>query len=303
MVSAEPSEDLLNKVRFMYRYFAEKEDEKSRYIRETVQELPQDRIGIRDESLLALEMLTGAIRISSKTMLKGLFKKECRTIYQLTEREIIRLEFVDMVRGSGATASIHLESVGKYEPGDWVQKLEPIYQKCLEIQNLREHIPLLERRLQTAENAGKIVKLVEETEEPKYIVNLLLLSDHYDANSALLFGAYLEVGRISEAVRIVQEAACLHPKDAQLRLMLGNLYWTALCNDKGWAPGLDPGALRQITLEVLNSNYALAAGSAEMLFKDAIRLASDQKTAKQAADQLRTLGMMDELYGPNGSRD
>jgi len=303
MVSIEPSEELLNKVRFMQTFFAEKEGEKSRYIKEMVEKLPQDRIGTRDESLSALDILTGAIRISSKTISKGLLKKEYRTLYQVTEREIVRLEFVDILRGSGTTVSIQLEAVRKYEPGGWVQRLEPMYQKCLDIQDLREQKPLLEKKLQTAENAREIVALVEETKEPKYVVNLLLLSDHYDTNSALLFGAYLEVGRVSEAVKIVREAARLHPKDAQLRLMLGNLYWAALCNTKGWAPGLDPGALKQITLEVLNCNYGLAAGSAEMLFKDAMRLATDQKTARQAADQLRTLRMMDELYDPTGNRD
>ena len=310
MSSYEPSEELLSRVRLMSRFFAEIQDEKSRYIRERQHQIwlphlrpEEDHVGIfRDVSLFDLDMPTGAIRVSSTKMSRGLLKKEHRVSYQVTERGTV-LEFVDIVRGSGTAASVELESVEKYEPGDWVQKLEPIYRRCLGIQNLREQIPLIERKVQRTENAPEIVKLVEESREPKYAVNLLLLGDNYDTNSARLFGAYLEVGRISEAVKFVRWAALLHPKDAQLRLMLGNLYWAALCNAKGWAPGLDLGALTKITLEVLNCDYRSADVLAELFYKDAIDLATDQKTARQASDQLRTLKMMDELYGHTGNRD
>ena len=218
------------------------------------------------------------------------------------EKGVVRLEFTDIVHNGDAEGPRTLEAIHKYEPGDWEQKLEPAYQKCLDIQNLRAQIPLLEGQLKAMENPEEVVKLIEGTKEPKHVTNLLLLTSNYDSNSAILSWAYLAVGKVPETIRILRDARRLHPKDAQLNLALGNFYWAALCNAKGWAPGLDPGPLRRITLEVLGFSYQTARDTAEGLFENAIRLSMDRKTTEQARQQLGTLRMMDDIYGITGNK-
>lgn len=302
-------EDLLNRVRLMQRYFAEADAESSRYIVEQLRP-PDERIGIRDLSLLGLSR--GNVRVSVKASRRGIFSMDTRHLYQVVERDAVRLEFTDIVHKGGAEESRTLEAVHKYEPGDWERRLEPAYQKCLDIQNVRAQIPLLERQLRAMENPEEVVRVVEGAKEPKYVANLLLLTSNYNSNSAILSWAYLALGKVSEAIRVLSDASRLHPKDAQLKLSLGNFYWAALCNAKGWAPGLDPGPLRQITLEMLHLSDServapgaaerLAYGSAEALFENAVRLSTDRKTAERARQQLETLRMMDDSYGITGDR-
>ena len=300
-----PPEELLSRVRFISQYFTEIDAEtRKRWIDRM--EFPFVNTGIRDELLRDLEISAGAIRVSSRVLSKGLFQRKRRVIYQVTEEQPegskVRLEFIDVVGRGGTGISQELETVQRCELGDWIQKIESVYQKCLDIRNRREQIPPLERRLQEIENAEEIIKLIEEAKEPPKTINLLLLSQNYDFNVTILFWAYLTTGRVSDVVSIVREAARLHPKDAPVHLILGNLYWTALRNEVGWAPGSDVGPLEQLTLEVMGCNYGIAAGSAESLYEDAIRLAKDDKTRKHALEQLKSLKLMDEVYGRAGEK-
>lgn len=291
-----PPEELLKKVRFASQYFSEIDEETQKLWKDRM-EFPFINTGIRDELLNDLHINAGTIRISSSALSKGVFERKRRVIYQVTEGNKVRLEFTDAIRKGAAGTTQELEIIQKYDSGDWIQKLESVCQSCLDIRNRREQIPPLEIRLQEIEDAEEIIKLIEETKEPQKTINLLLLSQNYDPNSTILFWAYLRTGRVSDAVKIIREAWRLHPKDAPVHVILGNLYWTALRNEVGWAPGSDVGPLEQLTLEVMGCNYATAAGSAEMLYKDAIRLAKDDKTRKHALEQLKSLQLMDEVYG------
>lgn len=296
-----PPEELLKKVRFASQYFSEIDEETQKRWKDRM-EFPFINTGIRDELLNDLQINAGTIRISSRALSKGVFERKRRVIYQVTEGNKVRLEFTDAIRKGVAGTTQELEIIQKYDPGDWIQKLESVYQSCLGIRNRREQISPLEIRLQEIEDAEEIIKLIEETKEPQKTINLLLLSQNYDPNSTILFWAYLGAGRVSDAVKIIREAWRLHPKDAPVHVILGNLYWTALRNEVGWAPGSDVGPLEQLTLEVMGCNYATAAGSAEMLYKDAIRLAKDYKTRKHALEQLKSLQLMDEVYGRAGEK-
>jgi hypothetical protein len=172
------------------------------------------------------------------------------------------------------------------------------------MQNLRTQIPLLERQLKAMENPEEIVKLIEGTKDPKHTINLLLLSPSYDSNSAILFWAYLAIGQVVESAKILRDCNWLHPKDAQLELALGNFYFSALCNAKGWGLELDflelemELKLEQITLDALGLSFEVARDATERLFLNAIRLSTDAKFKQQASAALATLRMMERDVWP-----
>jgi len=283
----EPPEELLDKVRNIPVYRIGLSLRLGKALGETSQ--LRSYLGDQLDSLLSELSLEVSCRESG-----GIFGNKNRLSYQVVEKKQIRLEFIDIVRGSGAGASRSLQSVRKYEPGDWEQKVDLVYQKCLELRNDWNQVLSLEKQLHTTEDAERIVKLIEATRDVEYTIKILALSANYDANTTILHMAYLLTGRVRQACKVLETAVQLNQADAQLHLALGNFYWAALCNAKGWAPGLDVGPLKQITLETLGCSYEIARNIAETQFLDAIKLSTNRKLGEQANSQLVTLRMMNE---------
>jgi hypothetical protein len=223
---------------------------------------------------------------------RGLFDKRRKLFQRVVDRKAIRLDFVDATDCDDAGATHSLQSVNKYEPGHWEEKLDRAYQECQKLCNEWDRVRHLETQLATTQGAEEVVGLVEETPDPEHTMKLLALSPNYDANSFALYMAYILAGNIRKAHRVLQITVQLNPSDARLRLSLGNFYWAALCNATGWPPETNPGPLKQITLQALGYDYETVCNMARSQFLEALRLSKNKDIDEQANAQLSILTTM-----------
>ena len=278
----EPSEELLDKVRYIVSYRMSLSRREGHDTAET-EPLP---------SYLSNQLATFLDELGIQVLYRksrGIVNKKSKLSHRVVERKAIRLDFVDASDSSHPGAPCAPLAVNKYEPGHWEQKLDVAYQKCQELCNEWDRVRYLETQLSTTQDAEEVVRLIEATPDPEHTIKLLALSPNYDANSFALYMAYILTSKIKEAHRVLQSTVQLNPSDARLHLSLGNFYWAALCNATGWVPKTNPGPLKQITLQALGYDYETIRNMARSQFLEALRQSKNKDIEEQANAQLSTL--------------
>jgi len=279
---SQPSEELLDKVRYIVSYRISMSRPKRSDAAETGQ-LPSY---LRNQLTGFLDQLSIQVLYRKS---RGILDKKSKLFHRVVERKAIRLDFVDASDSGGTGPSSGLLAVNKYGPGHWEQKLDIAYQKCRELRNDWDRALSLETELGTTQDADEVIRLIEASPNPEHAIELLALSPNYDANSFALYMAYILTGKIREAHKVLQYTVQLNPSDARLHLSLGNFYWAALCNVGGWAPGTSPGPLKQITLQSLGYDYETVRNMARSQFLEALRLSHNKDIEEQANAQLSAL--------------
>ena len=281
----EPSEELLNKVRYIVSYRMSLSRRKGHDTAET-ESLPSY---LRNQLASFLDEL--GIQVLYRKS-RGILDKKSKLSHRVVKRKAVRLDFVDAPDSSHPSAPCAPLAVNKYEPGHWEQKLDIAYQKCQELCDEWDRVRYLETQLSTTQDAEEVIRLIEATPDPEHTIKLLALSPNYDANSFALYMAYILAGKIREAHRVLQITVQLNPSDARLHLSLGNFYWAALCNATGWAPKTNPGPLKQITLQALGYDYETIRNMARSQFLEALRQSKNKDIEEQANAQLSILMTM-----------
>ncbi|MFW6150141.1 MAG: hypothetical protein ACOC6A_01265 [Chloroflexota bacterium] len=226
---------------------------------------------------------------------RALLHRQPRLAHRVMEGKDVRLDFVDSVDGAGGGQPTALQAVRKYKAGAWEEKVAQAYDKCSELREDLNQLRLLEERLSGAADAAEVVNLMKATGNEDRAIQLLALSDRYEANSYTVYMSYVMSGRIGDAYRALRSILEVNPEDARLHLALGNFYWASLCNVLGWAPEANPGPLRKITLQALGCNQDTARTLAENHFVEAMRLAREADDVRdQANEQLTVLRSLKE---------
>ena len=220
---------------------------------------------------------------------KGLLDKEEKLHYRVTEHKAIRLEFVDRMTIGVVDGPRELVSVGRYQPGGWEERLEEAYDECLRLSVQMDEVLALEDHLTKCESPEDVVALLDSTHDKEEMVKLLCLTPKRSSNAYTLYMSHILAERIQEAHHIIEVAINLNPNDARLHLTLGNFYWAALSNAKGWGTGKDPGPLRMVTLDVLQLPYEKARSLARTHYLEAMRLSTHREIEEEAGTQLSTL--------------
>jgi hypothetical protein len=241
-----------------------------------------------------------------------------KIVHRVAEKDVVRLEFTYLIRGtlgSPDKGSATLESVSRYQAGDWEQKIDMAYMKCLDLRSQWDEIYYLTKRITMADHRldelGEIVKLIETTKDPVQTTKLLALRDPETLEP--LYGFCLFVGKLKEALLAIQTLVERYPEKAIYHLSLANYFYLPLHNSvKGkrpllayvsWAstkeyesPG-DEAWAKRITLEAVGCSYEAARDIAEREFMAAMRLAPDNKLKEQAENALLALRGVEQLYG------
>ena len=220
---------------------------------------------------------------------KGLFDKEEKLRYRVTEHKVIRLEFADRLTVGVVDGPRELVSVGRYTPGAWEERLKEAYDECLRLSVLLDDVTAMEDRLAKSETPEDVVALLDSVNDREGMLRMLCLSAKRSTNAYTLYMSHILADRVSEAHHIIETAVELNPADARLHLTMGNFYWAALSNAKGWGSGKDPGPLRLVTLDRLELSYEKARSMARTHYLEAMRLSSRREIEEEASAQLSTL--------------
>jgi len=299
-----PSKELLEKVRTIAAYQLGFSSEVARDLGE--EGLLRSYLGDQLRSLLNQLDIQVSIR-----EVPGFFGKKFKVVHRVAEKGTVQLEFTYLIRGADDKASRTLESVSRYQPGDWEQKIDMAYQKCvLDLRGQWEQVNLLMKQLITVPHSpSEIIKLIEDTKDAKQTIKLLALSSNRETICEPLVGIYLSVGKVKEAQLVIETLIQTYPKEAMYHLTLGNMFFGALYNatkpriekdplyrfltDKKHKPSTDEAWASQITLEALGCSYEFARKAAEEQFTEAMQLSRDKSIREQARLALVTLKMMD----------
>jgi tetratricopeptide (TPR) repeat protein len=277
-----PTEELLTRVRGVTLFRMEMEPRKAR----TTREGGRLRAQVAKELMAFLEGL--GLQVLHKKD-KGLLRREPRLAHRVVEGKDVRLDFVDRIEDAREGQPTALLAIRKYRAGPWEEKVGQAYEKCSELREDLNQLGLLEKRLSGAGDAAEVVNVMKATGNEDRAIQLLALSDQYEANSYTVYMSYVMSGRIGDAYRALRSILELNPEDARLHLALGNFYWASLCNVLGWSPEANPGPLRKITLQALGCNQDQAKTLAENHFVEAMRLAGEAEVRNQANEQLTVL--------------
>ncbi len=139
------------------------------------------------------------------------------------------------------------------------------------------------------ESPEAVVALLDSLPDKEDMVKMLCLTSRRSGNAYTLYMSHILAERIPEAHHIIEVAIELNPNDARLHLTLGNFYWAALSNAKGWGAGKDPGPLRFVTLDALQLPYEKARSLARTHYLEAMRLSTHKEIEEEAGTQLSTL--------------
>jgi tetratricopeptide (TPR) repeat protein len=219
----------------------------------------------------------------------GLLSKHDRLHYRVTEHRVVRLEFVDRLTIDAIDGPHELVSIGRYSSGPWEDRLREAHEQCLRLSDQMEHTASVEELLSNSQDPLDVVALLDSAPDREGLLKMLCLSQKRSANAYTLYMSHILTDRIAEAYAIIQTAIELNPNDARLHLSLGNFYWAALSNARGWAEGRDPGPLRQVTLDVLDMPYEKARSLARTHYLEAMRLSTRREIEEEAGAQLSTL--------------
>ena len=220
---------------------------------------------------------------------RGLFGKHDKLNYRVTEHRVVRLEFVDRLTIDAIDGPHELVSVGRYTSGAWEDRLREAHEECLRLSDQIDHTASVEELLSNSQDPSDVVALLDSAPDREGLIKMLCLSQKRSANAYTLYMSHIMTDRIAEAYAIIQTAIELNPSDARLHLSLGNFYWAALSNARGWAEGRDPGPLRQVTLDALEMPYEKARSLARTHYLEAMRLSTRREIEEEAGAQLSTL--------------
>lgn len=220
---------------------------------------------------------------------KGLFDKEEKLRYRVMEHKMIRLEFADRLTVGAVDGPRELVGIGRYTPGGWEERLKEAYDECLRLSVLLDEVTATEDRLSRSETPEDVVALLDSMQDRDAMLKMLCLSAKRSTNAYTLYMSHILADRVQDAHHIIETAVELNPTDARLHLTMGNFYWAALSNAKGWGSGKDPGPLRLVTLDKLDTTYEKARSMARTHYLEAMRLSSRREIEEEASVQLSTL--------------
>ena len=220
---------------------------------------------------------------------RGLFEKKDELHYRVGDSKDVRLEFVDRLTVGAIDGPRELVSIGRYAPGSWEDRLKVAYDECLHLTVQMDEVGAIEDRLIESSNPEDVVALADSLPDREGTLGMLFLGPKRSSNAYTLYMSYILVNRVQDAHAVIEKAIELNPNDARLHLSLGNFYWAALCNAKGWAAGRDPGPLGVVTLDSLDMSYEKARSLARTHYLEAMRLSTHREIEEEAGSQLSTL--------------
>ncbi len=279
-----PSEETIESARFIVAFRATHAPSRSRHA-PPVETSPLSA-ELYSQLIAKLDSLGLAVLFRTR---KGLLDKEEKLHYRIIDRESIRLEFADRLTVGAIDGPRELVSIGRYTPGGWEERLKEAYDEALRLSVLHDEVTSVEDRLSKSENPEDVVALLDSAPDRDRMLRMLCLSPKHSANAYTLFMSHILADRILDAQHVIETAVELNPNDARLHLTLGNFYWAALSNAKGWGPGKEPGPLRLVTLDSLEMPYEKARSLARSHFLEAMRLSSRREIEEEAGAQLATL--------------
>ena len=279
-----PSDDTIERVRFIVAFRATHAPSKSRH----GPPIESDPLSAEFYAQLVAKLDSLALAVLFRRG-KGLFDKEEKLHYRVMEHKAIRLEFTDRLTLGVVDGPRELVSIGRYTPGGWEERLKEAYDEALRLSVFQDRVSSLEDRLAKSENPEDVVALYESASDPQSMLRMLCLSAKRSSNAYTLYMSHILADRIREAHHIIETAVDLNPNDARLHLTLGNFYWAALSNARGWGSGKDPGPLRLVTLDTLEMAYEKARSLARTHYLEAMRLSSRREIEEEAGAQLSTL--------------
>ncbi len=160
---------------------------------------------------------------------RGIFGGKSKLTYVVAHRGAIQLEFTDLVRDK--TGLRTLESVRIYHAGEWEQKVNAAYQKCLDLSNQWNSVSRLIEQLGSASHTPEeIAGLIEATEDPEQTIKYLALSSDWESTLPALNMAYAVLGRCKEAKFVFETVISIYPENPQGYLLLGCFFKGALFN-------------------------------------------------------------------------
>jgi hypothetical protein len=198
------------------------------------------------------------------------------------EHKTIRLEFADRLTLGVVDGPRELVSIGRYSPGNWEDRLKEAYDECLRLTVTLDEVTAAEDKLAKSETPEDVVGLLDSAQDREAMLRLLCLSSKRSTNAYTLFMSHILADRIVEAHHIIDTAVELNPTSA-MHLTLGNFYWAALSNAKGWGSGKEPGPLRAVTLDSLDMSYEKARSLARTHYLEAMRLSSRREIEEEPA--------------------
>ena len=111
---------------------------------------------------------------------RGIFGGKYKLTYVVAHRGAIQLEFTDLLRDK--TDLRTLESVRTYHAGEWEQKVNAAFKKCLDLSNQWNSVPRLIDQLGSASHTPEdITGFIEATGDPEQTIKLLALSSEQEA--------------------------------------------------------------------------------------------------------------------------
>ena len=280
---ARPSDETIERVRFIVGFRATHAPAKAR---STVADVDPLSAEFYTQLISRLDSLGLAVLFHRG---KGLFEKEEKLRYRVTEHKTIRLEFADRLTVGVVDGPRELVSIGRYVPGGWEERLREAYEECLRLNDLLEEVVATEDRLAKTETPEDVVALLDAAKDRENMLKMLCMSAKRSSNAYTLYMSHILADRIADAHHIIETAVELNPADARLHLTMGNFYWAALSNARGWGSGKDPGPLRMVTLDALEVSYEKARSLARTHYLEAMRLSSRREIEEEASAQLSTL--------------
>jgi hypothetical protein len=149
--------------------------------------------------------------------------------YVVAYRGAVKLEFTDLLPDKPDSRT--LEAVRTYHAGEWEEKADTVYKKCLNLSNQWNSVSRLTDQLGlTSHTAEDIIGLVEAAGDPKEIVKLLILDDNWESTCGVLQIAYAAFGRCQESKFVLDTVISIHPENPYGYLLLGGLFRHALQN-------------------------------------------------------------------------
>jgi len=160
---------------------------------------------------------------------KAIFRGEYKLTYVVAYRGAVKLEFIDLLPEK--TDLRTLKSVRTYHAGEWEQKVNAVYQKCLDLSNQWNSVSrLIEQLGNTSHTPEEIIGLIEATGDPKETIKLLVLSDDWESTCGVLQIAYAVLGRCQESKFVLDTVISISPENPYGYLLLGCLFRGALQN-------------------------------------------------------------------------
>jgi len=222
-----PSKELLDNARFLAGYLYAYSPQMAKSLGEDV--LLRPFVG----ELLGLIIHDTDIQVSHSIVPK-MFQQRHGIIYKVIDKGIITLEFTDSIANTIFEDSNNLEIVRIYQPGGWEIRLDLACQKSQILNSSVKQVASLLTALSVAYTPEQTVELIEATDNIPVTIKLLVYaySTSHDTESWPIFGAFLTMGKVKEALLVLETLVQIYPEDAKYRIAFGNMFYGALHNTK-----------------------------------------------------------------------